>query len=71
VPWPGSSVIGVRSSPSGARFRARRRRPDRELFRGGSIPSESELATGRVELALRQGLDRVASLYWRGAARLI
>lgn len=48
-----------------------RRRTDRELLRGGAIPFRPELASGLPERVLRQGLDRLASLYWLVAVRLI
>jgi hypothetical protein len=48
-----------------------RRRSDRELLTGGAIPFRSDLATGTIERALRRALDTLASLYWKGAVRLL
>jgi len=49
----------------------RRQRGDRALLKGGAIPFRVELSTGSVERFMRRALDSMASLYWRGAERLI
>ena len=48
-----------------------RRRPDRDLLTGGAIPFRRELAESTIERGLRRALDRLATLYWKGAVRLL
>lgn len=48
-----------------------RRRSDRELLTGGAIPFRDDLSTGMIEHAFRRALDVLASLYWKGAVRLL
>lgn len=42
-----------------------RRTPDREILRGGPLPFTAGLDAGRVERAVRAGLDRLTAGYWR------
>jgi GT2 family glycosyltransferase len=49
----------------------RRKRPDRDLLSGGSIPFRDELSSSSVERALQRALSAFADVYWRGAAHLI
>ncbi len=66
-------IVGHRRVILGKRRRLQeaRQRADRELLTGGAIPFRGELASGAVERLLRQALDGLAALYWRGAVRLL
>ncbi len=41
-----------------------RRAPDRDLLIGGALPFTPGLLTGKVERAVRQGLERLMEWYW-------
>ncbi len=49
----------------------RRRRPDRELLTGGSIPFRQELTGSRLERLGRTGLERLCAFYWTIIARFL
>jgi GT2 family glycosyltransferase len=48
-----------------------RRLPDREFLSNGPIPFRAELASGRLELAGRRGLDFITACYWQGVRRFL
>jgi len=48
-----------------------RRLPDRAFLSNGPIPFRAELASGRLELAGRRGLDFITACYWQGIRRFL
>ncbi len=50
---------------------ATRKLPDREVFSDGPIPFRKELASGRLELAAKRGLDAISLRYWQAVSRIL
>ncbi|MDX6749581.1 glycosyltransferase family 2 protein [Geminicoccaceae bacterium 1502E] len=69
----GRWVLGHRRQIAAERRRVQglRRLPDRTLLENGPVPFRDEMVRGRLERLGRRALDAMATVYWKGAVRLL